>query len=122
MPIEVRPQLGANCATVKIDEEEHLATVGTWSDWYRVKFDVTPLISVHGICKVLVKSVTPHVSVYVSPIEISPEKPPVSICHPGTYCRELVREIGLFKTRGWEAVGGAQGRFHRRTGVHGRYL
>lgn len=103
MPIEVRPQLGGQCAVVKIDEEERLVTVGTWSDWYRVKFDVTPLISVHGICKALVRSVTPHVSVYISPIEISPEKPPVSICHPGTYCKELVREIGLFKTRGWEA-------------------
>jgi predicted AlkP superfamily phosphohydrolase/phosphomutase len=103
MPIEVRPQLGGNCAIVKIDEEEHLTTVGTWSDWYRVKFDVTPLISVHGICKVLLKSVTPYISVYVSPIEISPEKPPVSICHPGSYCKELVQEIGLFKTRGWAA-------------------
>jgi predicted AlkP superfamily phosphohydrolase/phosphomutase len=102
MPIEVTPQIGS-CALVKIDEEEKLVTQGKWSDWYRVKFQVTPLIAAHGICKVMLHSVSPSVSVYVSPIEISPEKPPVSICHPGSYCQHLVDAVGLFKTRGWAA-------------------
>lgn len=103
MPVSVKRSTSADSAEVRIDRESHAVKVGEWSDWYRVRFKVTPLISAHGICKVMLHSATPHVRLYVSPIEISPEKPPVSICHPGDVTARFAERIGLFKTRGWAA-------------------
>jgi predicted AlkP superfamily phosphohydrolase/phosphomutase len=103
MPIEIEPARNGESATVRIDREAQSLTVGKWSDWYRVRFKVSPFISVHGICKALLQSATPIVDIYVSPIEISPEKPVLPICYPGGYCKQLVHQVGLFKTRGWES-------------------
>ncbi len=103
MPLSLKKSEAENGAEVRIDEETHHVEVGKWSDWYRVKFEVTPFISAHGICKVRLESVSPHVRLYVSPIEISPEKPPLAICHPGNATAKLAERIGLFKTRGWAA-------------------
>ena len=103
MPLSLKKTEDGTGAEVRIDDESHQVEVGKWSDWYRVNFDVTRFISVHGICKVRLESVSPHVRLYVSPIEISPEKPPLAICHPGGVTANLAEKIGLFKTRGWAA-------------------
>ncbi len=103
MPIEITPLPGKQMARVQVDEEAQEVTVGTWSGWFRVHFKVTRLISAYGICKVLLQSVTPDVKIYVSPIEIDPERPVIPICCPQDYTRRLAKKIGLFKTRGWEA-------------------
>jgi predicted AlkP superfamily phosphohydrolase/phosphomutase len=103
MPIAIETQAGGGGARIRIGEEAQEVGLGKWSDWYRVHFKVTPFISAYGICKALLQSVTPEVRVYVSPIEISPEKPIIPICCPGSYCRLLTKKIGLYKTRGWES-------------------
>ncbi|MCA9429098.1 MAG: alkaline phosphatase family protein [Candidatus Omnitrophica bacterium] len=103
MPIRVKKSEDGQSAEIRIDRESHTAKVGEWSEWYRVSFEVTRFISAHGICKVRLDSVSPYVRLYVSPIEISPEKPPLSICHPANVTANLVEKIGLFKTRGWAA-------------------
>lgn len=103
MPIEIEPSPNKQAARVQVDEEAQEVTVGKWSDWYRVRFRVTRLISAYGICKVFLHSVTPDVRIYVSPIEIDPERPVIPICCPHDYTRKLAKKIGLFKTRGWES-------------------
>lgn len=103
MPIEVVPLSEPGTARITIDQDEKVVAVGKWSEWYRVRFKVTRFISAHGICKVLLQSVTPDVRLYVSPIEIDPERPAVPICCPPNYTRQLAQKIGLFKTRGWES-------------------
>ncbi len=103
LPIEIEPAADGQTAHVRIDEDEQVVETGKWSDWFRVHFKVTGFISVYGICRVLLHSATPHVRIYVSPIDIDPEKPVIPICSPHDYTRKLAGKIGLFKTRGWES-------------------
>lgn len=103
MPFEATPLADGSGASIVIDGQGQTVQTGKWSDWYRVDFEVTPLISARGICKVLLHSVSPEVRIYVAPIEIDPTKPLLPICHPASYSRLMAKKIGLFKTRGWES-------------------
>lgn len=88
-------------AKIDIGGETLLLEEGQWSDWVRVEFEMLPhLSSVSGICLVYLKSVHPHLQVYISPVNIDPEKPAMPISHPPDYAAELARETGLFYTQG----------------------
>lgn len=103
IPIQIDPLPDGQRARVCIDEDAQDVEVGKWSGWFRVRFKVTRFISVYGICRVLLHSVAPDVRLYVSPIEIDPEKPVLPISYPHDYTQRLAGKIGLFKTRGWES-------------------
>ncbi len=103
LPIEIERGADGKTALVRIDEKEVVVETEKWSEWFRVHFRVTSLISVYGICRVLLHSVVPHVKIYVSPIDWDPERPVMPVCFPHDYTRKLAGRIGLFKTRGWES-------------------
>jgi predicted AlkP superfamily phosphohydrolase/phosphomutase len=76
-------------------EERH------WSDWFRVKFRITPFLSLRAICRFYVLQVAPELRLYMSPLNLDPESPPLPVSYPAGYTAELVKKHGLFKTLGW---------------------
>jgi predicted AlkP superfamily phosphohydrolase/phosphomutase len=72
-----------------------------WSDWFRVKFRITPFLSVHAICRFYVLQVSPDLRLYMSPLNLDPESPPLPVSSPGDYAAELAKKHGLMKTLGW---------------------
>ena len=72
-----------------------------WSNWFRVKFRITPFLSVRAICRFYVLQVTPDLRLYMSPLNLDPESPALPISYPADYSAELVKKHGLFKTLGW---------------------
>ena len=74
---------------------------GELSEWVRIEFPMLGAIyNVGGICKFYIKSVHPHFSMYVSPINVDPGDPVLPISAPEKYARELVKEVGFFYTQG----------------------
>ena len=73
---------------------------GRLSDWVRLRFRAVPGIEVTGLSRLLVTEMDEHVSLYMSPICIDPEKPAMPIAHPSYYATYLAKRIGPYSTLG----------------------
>ncbi|MBD3857479.1 MAG: alkaline phosphatase family protein [Acidobacteria bacterium] len=70
------------------------------SEWVKLSFKAIAGMKVTGICRMMVTEMDEHVSLYVSPINIEPEKPAMPISHPGYYCSYLEKKLGSYATLG----------------------
>jgi predicted AlkP superfamily phosphohydrolase/phosphomutase len=80
------------------------------SDWVTLTFHAAPGIKVTGLSRLLVTEMpggngaSPprdgHFSLYMSPINIDPEKPAMPVSHPAYYATYLAKRIGSYSTLG----------------------
>ncbi len=91
--------LDKNSAQLKIGKEKVPLTLNVYSDWIKVEFR-TGFIKVSGICKFLLQRVDPEFQLYVTPVNIDPEKPGMPISHPPVYSTYLAKQQGPFATLG----------------------
>jgi predicted AlkP superfamily phosphohydrolase/phosphomutase len=75
-------------------------TPGALSDWVTLRFRAAPGIAVSGITRLLVIEMDDHFSMYMSPINIDPEKPAMPVSHPLYYSMYLAKRIGPYATLG----------------------
>ena len=73
---------------------------GKLSDWVTLTFKAAPLLKVTGICRLMVTEMDEHFSLYITPINLDPEKPAMPISHPSYYSAYLAKRIGPFSTLG----------------------
>ena len=73
---------------------------GRLSDWVTLTFPAAPGIKVSGITRLLVIEMNDHFSLYMSPINIDPEKPAMPVSHPLYYATYLAKRIGPYSTLG----------------------
>lgn len=97
IPLQIK--LLADSAEIIIDGESYQIKENSWSDWVRVKFKVGLFKNVHGIFKAHLVSLNPF-EMYLTTLQIDPEKPIVDISYPNKYSKELAEEIGLYYTLG----------------------
>ncbi len=70
------------------------------SDWINLSFRAAPGIKVSGICRMMITEIGEHFSLYVTPLNIDPEKPAMPISHPSYYATYLAKKIGPYSTLG----------------------
>jgi len=70
------------------------------SDWVPVTFRLGPGMRASGICRFLLRSTSPQVELYVTPINIDPERPALPVSHPAVYSIYLAKRLGPFATLG----------------------
>ncbi|HXV59166.1 MAG TPA: alkaline phosphatase family protein [Vicinamibacteria bacterium] len=70
------------------------------SDWIPLSFSAAPGVKVSGICRMMVTEMDEHFSLYVTPINIDPDKPAMPISHPSYYATYLSKKIGHYCTLG----------------------
>jgi predicted AlkP superfamily phosphohydrolase/phosphomutase len=87
-------------AVLHIGHEHWKLRVGEYSPWIRLTFRGGLGIKVNGIVRFLLNQLEPEVSLYMTPIEIDPEKAALPISHPGFYAAYLARMLGTFATLG----------------------
>ena len=75
-------------------------TPGSLSEWITLRFKAAPGIAVSGITRLLVIEMDDHFSLYMSPINIDPEKPAMPVSHPLYYSMYLAKRIGPYATLG----------------------
>ena len=89
-------------ARIKIDNHELVMKKGEWSEWLPLTFELlSSFASIHGMVRLYLQEVHPHIRLYVSPINIDPMDPTLPICNPTTYSRELSEVVGRFYTKGF---------------------
>jgi predicted AlkP superfamily phosphohydrolase/phosphomutase len=75
-------------------------TVGQLSDWITLRFKQAPGPELRGITRLQLLEVEDHVSLYMAPINIDPERPAMPISHPPFYAVYLAKRLGQFATLG----------------------
>ena len=99
--VEIVVDPRAAVALVRLGDEELILQPGEWSDWHPVFFDPGLLAgAVPGIVRVYLKSLSPHVTLYVSPINLDPAAPAMPISSPESYAEDIAHEAGRFYTQG----------------------
>ena len=71
-----------------------------YTPWIPLSFGTGPLPKIRGLCRFYLMETSPHFKLYVSPINIDPNRPALPISHPFTYSMYLARTQGDFSTLG----------------------
>jgi len=100
VPFEVR--LGKNGAapTLVLGGKRYPLTLREFTPWIEVKFRPALTFGVRGICRFYLKESDPHFKLYMTPLNIDPDKPALPISHPFTYAVYLSKTQGRFSTLG----------------------
>jgi predicted AlkP superfamily phosphohydrolase/phosphomutase len=101
IPIEFQRVPGTNAVRISLQGQVRTVRQGDWSDWYKIRFTIAPLVAVNGIGRFHVMEASPELRVYLSPINFDPRHPPVPISKPNSYSADAARRLGLYKTLGW---------------------
>jgi len=72
----------------------------TFSDWVRITFPAGLWIKVKAICRFYISQIDPHFEMYLTPLNIDPEKPALPISHPFVYSVYLAKLLGSYITLG----------------------
>ena len=104
--VELRAELAVQIsedrqsAQLRIGSQRARLERGRYSPWIRVEFKQGPLSAVAGICRFLLASVEPEFKLYVTPVNIDPERPAFPISHPPFFSIYLAKLLGPFATLG----------------------
>jgi predicted AlkP superfamily phosphohydrolase/phosphomutase len=80
-------------ASYKLRQDEY-------TEWVQVGFRAAPGVTVHGVCKFLLLSLEPEFQLYVTPINIDPERPAMPVGYPSVYSVYLAKKQGTYATLG----------------------
>ena len=100
VPIRVRLDRAAKRAVADVCGTHVTLEPGRMSEWITLTFHAAPGIKTSGICRLLLTEMDQHVSLYVTPINIDPDKPAMPISHPSFYATYLSKRVGRFATLG----------------------
>lgn len=100
IPLEIRPGPGKGEAVLFFNGQTVPLRVGVYTDWVKLDFKAGLGINVSGICRFLLNSLEPEISLYMSPINIDPEKPAIPVSYPTVYSVYMSKLFGPYATLG----------------------
>jgi predicted AlkP superfamily phosphohydrolase/phosphomutase len=100
VPFEVRLGRNGADASLLIGGKRHPLKLRQFTPWIEVKFRPALRFGVRGICRFYLKEVAPHFKLYMTPVNIDPDKPALPISHPFTYAVYLSKTQGRYSTLG----------------------
>ena len=93
LPMTIDVKRKTRKARVSIDGEVVELERGKLSDWVTLTFKAAPGIKVSGICRMMITEMEEHMSLYITPISLDPEKPAMPVSHPSYYSTYLAKKI-----------------------------
>ena len=90
----------AKKAWLEVNGEKYALRAGSYTPWVAVTFTARLGKSVRGICEFLLLRCEPQFELYVTPIQIDPDRPAMPISHPSVYSTYLSKSQGRFATLG----------------------
>jgi predicted AlkP superfamily phosphohydrolase/phosphomutase len=87
-------------AVLKINGTTLTLCRGEYSDWIHVSFSGGWGVQISGVCKFLWVATEPHFELYVTPLNIDPERPAMQIGYPAVYPIYLAKRQGAYATLG----------------------
>jgi predicted AlkP superfamily phosphohydrolase/phosphomutase len=100
IPMTIQLDKARNRTELNIDGTRLQLESGVLSEWTTLSFPAAPAIKVQGVCRFMVTEMDEHFSLYVTPINIDPDKPSMPISHPSYYATYMAKKIGSYCTLG----------------------
>jgi predicted AlkP superfamily phosphohydrolase/phosphomutase len=100
LPLRVQLDRANRRAHVEVGAEKVELELGRLSDWVTLKFPAAPAITVSGLTRLMLLEMDEHVSLYLSPLNIDPDRPAMPMSHPSYYATYLAKRIGPYSTLG----------------------
>ncbi len=100
LPMTITVDARTGESTIEVSGQRIRLKTGTFSPWTRISFRPGLGMKIHSICKFYISRTSPHFEMYVTPLNIDPEKPALPISHPFIYSVYLSRLLGSFITLG----------------------
>ena len=91
---------GNQKVSIFIDKTSYILTPGNYSPWIKLVFKNGRRKKLTGIARFLLVQIEPEFKLYMSPINIDPEKPALPVSHPFYYSAILSKLYGAFSTLG----------------------
>lgn len=90
----------ANHALLHVGDAQVLLTLNEFSNWVEIPFAAKGSKPVSGIARFCLRELAEHISLYISPVNVNPEKPVLPIASPIFFASWLARKLGFFGTLG----------------------
>jgi len=90
----------AETALLRVGRTKVGLKLNEYTDWVQVAFPLAFGLKMRGICRFRLLEIEPHVRLYVTPINIDPERPITPISHPRPFATFLAKLNGTFATLG----------------------
>ena len=99
LPFEVRAGADGH-AELRLDGAVHPLQRREYTPWIRLRFRPGPGMAVNGIVRFYLLETDPHLKLYMTPINIDPDRPALPISYPFTYAVYLSKTLGRYATLG----------------------
>ena len=76
-------------------------TTGVWSPIIELEFKLGLFFKVAAITRIIITSLTPHVNLYMLPLQIHPLQTPWQYSAPPSFAKQTWKSCGPFLTLGW---------------------
>ncbi len=100
LPFRLKLDVAPDEAELHICGKRYRLKEREYSPWVKLTFKPGPGVRVHGIARFYITKRSPHLGLYVTPINIDPAKPALPISWPGFYSVYLAKLLGEFATLG----------------------
>ena len=98
IPFTLKRDRGARSVEIEVGKEKFILEQNRLSHWVKLDFKAG-MIGVAGIAQWVLEEVEP-LKLYLSPINIDPEKPSMPVSHPKIFSVYLAKLLGSFATLG----------------------
>jgi len=100
LPFEVRLGQDGADAELVLEKKKYPLELREFTPWIEMKFKPGLGIGVRGIARFYLLGTSPHFRLYMTPLNIDPDKPALPISHPFTYAIYLSKLYGRYSTLG----------------------
>jgi len=100
IPVTIEVDRAQKRAKLTVRQKTYTVAEGDFSPWVPLTFSIDFFTKVNGMGRWYVKSVSPDIEIYLSPLNIDPEKPMEPVSYPDSYAKDIVKRTGLFATLG----------------------
>ncbi len=100
IPLRLEADRAARRARVDVNGQRLELALGELTGWVRLEFPAAPAVRIRGLCRMMLTELGEHVSLYMTPIHLDPEKPAMPVSHPAYYATYLAKRIGPYATLG----------------------
>jgi predicted AlkP superfamily phosphohydrolase/phosphomutase len=98
LTITIAPENRA--AIIEVSGQKFELKERTFSDWRKITFRPGLGMKIRAICKFYINEISPHFELYMTPLNIDPEKPALPISTPFIYSVYLAKLLGSYITLG----------------------
>ncbi|MDD8020377.1 MAG: alkaline phosphatase family protein [Acidobacteriota bacterium] len=87
-------------AEIEVSGQRFRMQKGVFSPWIKLSFPAGLGVKIKALARFYLLSTSPHFELYVTPLNIDPEKPALPVSHPFIYSSYLAKLLGSYATLG----------------------